>query len=184
MGKKIIVLNGSPRARGNTETLADAFIEGAQSAGHTVKKFNLREMNVRPCIGCLKGGKDKQSPCVQKDDMDQIYAAFNEADIYVMASPLYYWSFTAQLKAAIDRLFAVTEANDYQTPYKECIMLIAAEDDSKGNFAPMVAYYESMLEHLGWKDLGQVLAGGVMQVGDINGKPSLQEARNLGAALT
>ena len=183
MSKKIIILNGSPRAKGNTETLVDNFIEGAKESGHNIKKFNLREMNIRPCIGCLQGGKSKESPCVQKDDMDKIYEAFKESDIFVMASPMYYWNFTAQLKAAIDRLFAVTEANGYQTPYKECIMIMAAEDDSESNFAPIINYYHSMLGHLGWKDKGMILAGGVMQVGDIEGKPSLTEARALGAAI-
>lgn len=183
MSKKIVILNGSPRAKGNTETMINSFVLGAKEAGHSVSKFNLREMNVHPCIGCLKGGKDKNSPCVQKDDMDKIYPQYQEADIFVLASPLYYWSFSAQLKMALDRIFAVTEANDYQTPYKECIMLIAAEDDTSENFAPMVSYYQTLLKNLGWKDLGMVLAGGVMQVGDINGKPALEEARELGASI-
>lgn len=140
-------------------------------------------MNIRPCIGCLKGGQDKQSPCVQKDDMDKIYAAYWQADVLVLASPLYYWSFSAQLKAAIDRIFAVTEANNHQTPFKQCVMLIAAEDDSSENFAPMKAYYHSLLSNLGWQDAGQVLAGGVLEVGDIKGKPCLEEAEKLGAAI-
>lgn len=183
MSKKILILNGSPRPRGNTEVLVDNFIAGAKEAGHTINSFNLREMNIHPCIGCLKGGKDKQSPCVQKDDMDKIYSAYKEADIFVMASPMYYWSFTAQFKTAFDRLFAVTEANDYQTPYKECVMLVAAEGDDEENSAPMVDYYQKVLKHLGWKDRGIVIAGGVMQVGDIHGKPALEEAKKMGASL-
>lgn len=183
MGKKILVLNGSPRANGNTETLADAFIAGAKGAGHEVAKFDLQKMNIAPCLGCYKCAEKKGTPCIQKDDMDKIYPAYREADVLVFASPLYYWSFSAQLKAAFDRIFAVTGENDMVTPFKECVMLIAAEGDTEDNFKPMVDYYRSVLHHLGWKDAGMVLAGGVVQVGDIAGTKFLGEAEKLGASL-
>lgn len=184
MSKKIMIFNGSPRVNGNTEALIDAFIQGAEEAGNTVAKFNLREMNIHPCIGCIKGGKNPDSPCVQKDDMDKIYPVYKDADIFVLASPLYYWSFSAQMKTAFDRIFAVSEMNDgYKTPYKECMMLIAAEGTGDRNFAPMVDYYESLLKHLGWTDRGKVLAGGVLEVGDIKGHPAVEEARRLGASI-
>lgn len=183
MSKKIMILNGSPRKNGNTEMLINAFAEGAQEAGHTVTTFNLGQMDVHPCIGCLRGGKNPASPCTQKDEMDSIYPVYKEADIFVMASPMYYWGFTAQLKAAIDRLFAVTEETG-ETPPKACVLLMAAEGDSAGNNAPVIAYYESLLENLGWEDKGQLFAGGVYQLGDIKGKPSLLQAKQLGANLT
>ena len=185
MRKKIVVLNGSPRKAGNTAGLSEAFTQGAEASGHTVTRFDLAQMNIHGCIGCMKGGKDPASPCVQKDDMDKIYAAYKEADILVLASPMYYWSFTSQLKAAFDRLFAVTEADsNYQTPRKDCIMLMAAEDDSQENWKPVLDYYHALLGHLGWKDIGTVLAGGVRDVGDIKGKPFLDEARRLGSSLS
>lgn len=76
MSKKILVLNGSPRARGNTSMLLDAFTEGATQAGHTVTRFDLQKMDLHPCLGCMKGGRDAASPCVQKDDMLKIYPAY------------------------------------------------------------------------------------------------------------
>ena len=183
MGKKIVVLNGSPRKHGNTAALIDQFIAGAQSAGHSVTRFNIAEMNISPCIGCLKGGKNKASPCTQKDDMDEIYPAYETADIIVLASPLYFWSFTAQLKMVIDRIFAVSEANNYQAPPKDCIMIIAAGDDSKSNFKPMTDYYASFLSNIGWTDAGMLLVGNVNEIGDIAGKPALEKARALGAGI-
>lgn len=183
MGKKIVVLNGSPRKRGNTAMLIDAFTEGAKEAGHEVMRFDLQQMDIHPCIGCLRGGKDKASPCTQKDEMDKVYAAFWDADSIVLASPLYYWSFTAQLKGAIDRLFAITEANEMKTPPKDCAMLLAAEGDTADNYKPMVDYYETLLGFLGWQNKGMVLAGGVYEVGDIAGMPALDEARQLGARM-
>jgi multimeric flavodoxin WrbA len=185
--KKIIVLNGSPRKGGNTDGLVEAFCEGALSAGHEVKRFDLRDMDIHHCLGCQKGGADKTLPCVQHDDMDKIYPAFIDADVLVLASPLYSWGWTAYLKNAFDRAYAITEANssggEYHTPHKNCVMLIAAEGDFPGNFAAVENYYETCIAFLKWTDLGRVLAGGVFEIGDVKGKPALEEARRLGASL-
>ena len=181
MGKKIIVLNGSPRKNGNTSALVKAFREGAESAGHTVTEFWLGGMKINGCRGCCAGGKNPESPCVQKDDMEQIYPAYKEADVVVLASPLYYWTISGQLKCAFDRLFAVAECDPgYTNPRKESALLMAAEGDG---FEESVYWYDRLMGHIGWKDCGKVLCGGVMAVGDIEGKPELEEARKLGASI-
>lgn len=188
MKRNIIILNGSPRRNGNTSALCDTFTEGAAGAGHSVTRFNLQGMNIHGCLGCMKGGKDEASPCVQKDDMALIYPAYREADIVVLASPMYYWGFTSQLKAAFDRLFAVAELDaQYRNPHKDCVLLMAAEGDSPDNGKPVLDYYHALLAQLGWHDLGTVLAGGVFQTGDIlknGGHPALRQARELGASLS
>ena len=184
MTKKIMILNGSPRANGNTKSLIEAFTKGAESKGHKVTCFDLQKMNIHGCLGCFGGGKDKNSPCVQKDDMLKIYPEYINADIVVLASPMYYWAFSGQLKCAFDRLFAVAECNpNYENPKKDCVLLMASEGDSKANAEPVVHYYQSLLEQLGWRDLGQVFAGGVFKIGDIKGHKALAEAEALGASL-
>ena len=110
MGKNVLVLNGSPRRNGNTAALVDAFVEGAAQAGHDVVRFDVALMDIAPCRGCLGGGADADSPCVQKDDMDAVYAAYRAADVVVLASPMYCWSVTAQEKAVLDRLFYAASA--------------------------------------------------------------------------
>ena len=181
MGKKIIVLNGSPRKNGNTSALVKAFREGAESAGHSVTEFWLEGMKINGCRGCCAGGKNPDSPCVQKDDMAQIYPAYKEADVVVLASPLYYWTISGQLKCAFDRLFAVAECDpSYTNPRKESALLMAAEGNG---FEETVYWYDRLMGHIGWKDCGKVLCGGVMAVGDIEGKPELEEARKLGASI-
>ena len=181
MGKKIIVLNGSPRKNGNTSALVKAFREGAESAGHRVTEFWLGGMKINGCRGCCAGGKNPESPCVQKDDMEQIYPAYKEADVVVLASPLYYWTISGQLKCAFDRLFAVAECDpSYTNPRKESALLMAAEGNG---FEETVYWYDRLMGHIGWKDCGKVLCGGVMAVGDIEGKPELEEARRLGASI-
>ena len=116
MGKKIIVLNGSPRKNGNTSALTAEFKRGAEEAGHEVTEFFLGQMKINGCLGCWSGGKDPEHPCSQRDDMDQIYPLYQEADVVALASPLYYWSISGFLKNAFDRLFAVAEADPTYEP--------------------------------------------------------------------
>ena len=186
MGKKILILNGSPRLHGNTASLCDALIKGAEASGHTVTRFNLQKMKINGCLGCFKGGKDPLHPCVQKDDMGEIYPSYVEADIVVLASPLYYWTFSGQLKIVMDRLFAVAECDpNYHNPKKECVLLMAAEDVSKENWEALSFYYEKYCGFMGWKDRGRVLAGGFLESGSIreSGTSFLNAAEELGRSL-
>lgn len=181
MSKKIVILNGSPRMKGNTFALTAAFTKGAESAGHTVTEFFLGSMNINGCKGCFCGGKNPDSPCVQKDDMEKIYPVYKEADIVVLASPLYYWTISGQLKCAFDRLFAVAECDpDYRNPKKESVLIMAAEGHG---FEESEYWYDRLEKHLGWKSLGKFLCGGVMDIGDIEGKPELNTAFELGKSI-
>lgn len=181
MNKKIIILNGSPRKNGNTAGLTEAFRKGAESNGNTVTEFFLDSMNIHGCKGCFGGGKNPESPCVQKDDMDKIYSVYREADIVVLASPLYYWGISGQLKCAFDRLFAVAECDpNYRNPQKESVLVMAAEGNG---FEETLFWYDNLEKHIGWKNIGKVLCSGVMSVGDIKDNPKLVEAYNLGASL-
>lgn len=186
MSKKILILNGSPRPKGNTSMLCEAFIKGAEEQGHTVFKFNLNQMDIKGCLGCIQGYKQcKESPCVQKDDMQKIYPVYQEADIVVLASPMYYWNISGQLKTAFDRLFAVAELNEnYQNPVKDCYLIMAAEGNSKDNWEPVLQNYHALLKFLDWKNCGEILAGGVMNVGDIKGHFVLDTAYKAGKAIT
>lgn len=179
MAKKIIVLNGSPRPKGNTAGLIAAFQEGAEQAGHEVTVFDLQKLDIHPCLACGGGGTDPMSPCVQKDGMTEIYPVYREADVVVFASPLYYWTISGQLKCAIDRLYA-TEERAEKRQKKDCILLMAAAGH---DFEESVYWYERLMNHMGWNSLGKVLAGEVWEAGDIAGSPALEEARKLGASI-
>jgi multimeric flavodoxin WrbA len=185
MGKKICILNGSPRANGNTKALIESFIKGAEDSGNEVVCFDIQKMDIHGCLGCCGGGRDEKSPCVQKDDMDKIYPVYMEADVVVLASPMYYWGISGQLKCAFDRLFAVAELTlDYANPKKECALIMAAEGDTEDNFAPVKAFYEGLISKLGWKNIGIVYAGGNMDAGSVLDKPGqLEEAEKLGRAV-
>ena len=182
MGKKIVILNGSPRRNGNTSTLVKAFAEGAESAGNTVTEFFLDEMNIRGCRGCFGGHSSRECPCVQSDDMDKIYPAVRESDVIVLASPLYYWNMSGQIRTAVDRLFALEEGdgNRLRGHERASALLMSAEGNG---FEDVLVYYNHLMEHLQWTNLGHVLAGGNMDAGDIEGKPEIQQACQLGKSI-
>lgn len=183
MRKKIVILNGSPRKNGNTSALVKAFREGAECAGHTVTEFFLDHMNLHGCKGCFGGHSDRECPCVQQDDMNQIYPAVRDCDVVVLASPLYYWNLSGQLRTAMDRLFALEEGgqNLLRGNGKSSALLMAAEGYE---FDDAVLYYDHLMAHLRWQNLGHVLAGGNMDVGDVAGKRELQEAFALGRSIS
>ena len=177
MAKKIVILNGSPRRNGNTSALVQKFTEGAESAGNTVTEFFLDKMNINGCKGCFGGHSSRECPCVQKDDMAQIYPAVKECDVIVLATPLYYWNMSGQLRTAVDRLF---DGNLLRGHNRGSALLMAAEGNG---FEDVLTYYDHLMQHLKWKNLGHVLAGGNGDVGDIGGKPELEQAYELGKSI-
>lgn len=182
MGKNIVILNGSPRKNGNTSALVKAFTEGAESAGHSVTTFFLDGMDIHGCKGCFGGHSSRECPCVQRDDMARIYPAVKDSDVVVLATPLYYWNMSGQLRTAVDRLFALEEGdgNLLRGHNRSSALLMAAEGHG---FEDVLLYYNHLMEHLRWENLGHVLAGGNGDVGDIEGKPELQQAHNLGKSI-
>lgn len=181
MAKKIVILNGSPRKNGNTSSLTAQFKKGAESVGNQVTEFHLGRMKINGCLGCWNGGSDEDCPCIQKDDMTKVYPVYKEADVVVLASPLYYWFISGQLKTGFDRLFAVAECDpNYRNPQKECALIMAAEGSG---FEESEHWYDHLETHLGWKSLGKVLCGNVTQPGDTQGKPELEDAYRLGASI-
>ena len=169
MSKNIIVLNGAARKNGNTAKLVDAFADGAKSAGHQVKVFYLDSMDIHSCKGCLHAGKDPKHPCSQRDDMDQIYAEFADADVVAFASPLYFWTVTGTLKTAADRLYAELECLGYGGFPKQSALLMTADG---GDYSQAVTWYRTYERNLGWKNLGEVL-----------GKGKMAEAYHLGTSI-
>ena len=182
MGKNIVILNGSPRRNGNTSALVRAFTEGAEQAGHTVREFFLDAMDIHGCKGCFGGHSSRDCPCVQRDDMVRIYPAVRDCDVIVLASPLYYWNLSGQLRTAVDRLFALEEGdgNLLRGRGRASALLMAAEGNG---FEDVLTYYDHLVKHLQWNNLGHVLAGGNMDAGDIQGKAEIRQARELGNSI-
>ena len=98
---RIIALNGSPRPGGNTELLLEEALKPLRESGNVVRLFKLNTMNIKPCQDC--GGCVKTGVCIYQDDMQEIYDAIREADRVILASPVFFYSISAQAKAMVDR---------------------------------------------------------------------------------
>jgi len=104
----VIVLHGSPRKGGNSDTLAEYFVKGFKETGSSkITDFYLNDMNIRPCQGCESCMTSQDHRCVIEDDMHKIYSVFADADVVIWATPMYWGYMTAQMKTALDRMEAL-----------------------------------------------------------------------------
>lgn len=172
---KILVITGSPRKNGNSNTLADNFIKGAQEAGHTVVRFDSAFKNVHPCIACNKCGMNGQ--CVFKDDFEFVKENIVDSDAIVFVSPMYYFGISAQIKAVIDRFYAIN--GQIHRP-KKAVLIMTYADTAAKEAQPIINHYETLLNYLGWSDAGKVIASGVWTEGDVNLTQYPKQAYELG----
>lgn len=179
MGKKIVILNGSNK-KSSTGDLIESFTNGATSVGNEVKLFNLNDMNIMGCISC----NSDESICAIKDDMDLLLEPYQEADIVVIASPMYYWSISGRLKCVFDRLLAIKNLNKVKNnSFKQCVLLVASEKASAGGFEPVNDFYESIVKTMGWHSIGAVYEekdGGISSKSNYLG---IEEAKVLGESI-
>ena len=152
---KIIVLNGSPRPSGNTKAMISAFTEGSERAGHEVTVFDICRMNIKGCLACEYCHTKVFRQCVQKDDMQKIYPALDEAEMIVLASPIYYHGLSGQLQCAINRIYA----QGYPKKLKKAMLLLSSGD--KGVYdGAIFTYRNSFLDYLHLEDMGIYTAAG------------------------
>ena len=124
MAKNILVISGSPKKNGNTALLIKWFTQGARSVGSTVDVVRAADLKskVIGCTSCRVCQKKAEYRCVIKDEVSDCLANFPQADVIVMASPLYFYGASSQLKAVMDRMFSLykwnNEANTMETPLK------------------------------------------------------------------
>ena len=175
---KILVLTGSPRKGGNSATLADHFIKGAKEAGHSIERFDAAFKKVHPCIACNSCGMD--GTCVFKDDFEFVRRHIIDADCVVFATPMYYFGISAQLKAVIDRFYAI---NDSIHVPKKAVLLMTYANTAASEAVPIKSHYEVLLKYLGWTDAGQVIAPGVWPVGAIARTKYPEQAYQLGRRI-
>ena len=144
---KITVLNGSPRKQ-NTSFMVDAFVAGAEEAGHTVEVIQVGKMKINGCLGCEYCHGKGEGQCIQKDDMEKVYPAFADCDMIVFASPIYYFGMTAQIAAAIQRVYALMK---WPKATKAALLLSSM---SPNVYDGAIATYKGILGFTGIEDAG------------------------------
>ena len=179
MSKKVLILAGSPRKGGNSEALCDEFARGAREAGHEVELVRVAAKKIHPCSGCYYC-KDHGGDGVFKDDMTELLQKIIDTDVLVLASPVYFYSISAQLKAVIDRTVARwTEVKD-----KELYYITTMADEGTASAETTLACFRGYADCVeGAVEKGTVVAGGVYEVGTIQGTPFLAQAYEMGRSV-
>ena len=145
----IIVLNGSPRPNGNTAAMVEAFVEGATGKGHNVTVVPVCQKKIAGCLACEYCHTKGEGKCVQQDDMQEVYPVLDAAEMIVIASPIYYHSFTGQLQCAINRIYALDKPKHLK---KAALILSSGDDDVYGG--ALYEYQNSFLNYLKLEDMG------------------------------
>lgn len=175
----IIVLSGSPRKGGNTDQLVQAFVEGAEK-NNTVEVLSIEDYKVNPCIGCNTCFERNGHACFQQDDMQIIYEKLKSADVFVIASPVYFYGVSAQLKAVIDRLH--TPMRNEFTIKKLALILVGAATLPE-LFDAIKVQYQMVLNFFKLEDAGMVLVRDAKDKGDVRNTDGLKEAYELGKTI-
>ena len=175
MSKKVLILSGSPRKNGNSDILCDEFARGATEAGHDVEKIRVAEKNIgycRACYACRDTGI-----CAIKDDMAEVMQKMIDCDVMVLASPVYFYSIDAQLKAVIDRSVARwTEVKN-----KEFYYIVTAADGENEAAETTIACFRGYADCVeGAKEMGIIYGMGTYEKGEIKDKPAMTEAYEMG----
>jgi multimeric flavodoxin WrbA len=181
MKKNILVLTGSPRRKGNSDMLADAFIEGAKEAGHQVTKIETARKKISGCIAC-NTCFSKGKACSIDNNFNEIAPSIEQADMLVLCTPLYWFSFSTQIKAAIDKLYSFMVGGK-PLKIKESLLLVCAETDNMEDFDGIKRSYELIVNYMKWQDKGQLLIPNINKVGDIFHTDALETAKELGRKM-
>ena len=149
---KILVLNGSPRPKGNTAAMVNAFKEAAEVKGHRVATFNVCRMNVKGCLACEYCHGKGQGTCVQKDDMQEIYGELKDAEMIILAAPIYYHGISGQLKCVIDRFYSALYPTAPNSLKKVAMFLSSGDADMYDG--AKFSYDGDFLGYLGLEGMG------------------------------
>ena len=177
--KNILVISASPRKGGNSDILCDEFIRGAQDAGHKAEKIVLADKKIGYCNACdycqANGGE-----CIQDDDMAEILPKLLDAEVLVLAMPVYFYTLNAKMKTLIDRVYArYTEARG-----KELYFIVSAADTSIPNMQRTIECFRGFADCLlGSVEKGIIYGTGAWVIGDIKTLPAMQQAYETGKSV-
>lgn len=179
MAKKVLILSGSPRKSGNSDLLCDQFAKGALEAGHIVEKIRVAEKEIRPCIACYHC-REHGGECVFRDDMSEILQKMIDADVLVLASPVYFYSIDAQLKALIDR----TVARWLEVKNKEFYYIVTMADEEAVSANTTLACFRGYADCVeGSMEKGIIIGNGTYEKGEVCARAAMGKAYEMGKAL-
>lgn len=176
----ILILESSGNRKGSSHMLGQAFIKGAQEAGHSVCDYDVMAHDIRPCLGCNHCGMD--GPCVQQDDYEKdLKNKIKEDDIIAFVMPVYYYNWPAQMKTVVDRFYSFTMT--LTAMHKKTVLLSVAWDNTDRAFDIVKAYYQRICEYMNFEDLGMIIGKGCGTPAMTKNSPYLNQAYELGKSL-
>ncbi len=184
-GMKVLVLLGSPRKNGNSALLAERIIKGAEAQGAKVKTVFLHGLDIRPCTSCYKCQKPGSQGCSIKDDMQKLYPALIEADAWVIATPIYWFTMSAQTKLWMDRCFALPAygTDPFRSKKIAVAMSYGGEDPFDSGCINAIRTFQDAYSFTNSKLVGFVY-GSAMNAGEIKkNNAAMQAAEDLGKKL-
>lgn len=176
--KNVLIISSSPRKKGNSQSLCEQFQKGAEAKGHQVELVRLMELNIgfcRACDACMKNG----GSCILKDDMAKLLESFQKADVLVLATPVYFYGISAQMKTFIDRTYPIWQ----HLGKKEVYYIISAGlglDIIERSLGDLDGFVEHLEEYT---IAGRLYAENVMDAGLVQNTDVFKEAYEMGYAL-
>ena len=173
----IVVITGSPRRKGNSFAMTDAFIKAVEAKGNSVTRFDAAFMKIggcHACMTCFKTGK----ACSFDDDFNQIAEAVLKADAVVYTMPVYWYSIPSQIKGVIDRIFSLVVGGK-DISGKKCALITCCEESDMTVMDGVRIPLERSAKLLKWEMVGEVLVPGVLNEGDISGTDGCEQAAAL-----
>ena len=180
--KNVLVITGSPRKNGNSDLLANAFIEGAKEAGNEVTLFEAGRMKINGCVAC-ETCFTKGTACSFNDDFNKLAPKLENADIIVFCTPLYWFTFPAQIKSAIDRMYSFSHTKK-KLKIKESILMVCAGTDDADDFGGIIKTYNLIANYQGWVNREILTILNLNKIGDIQNTNGLEAAKNMGLGIS
>ncbi|MDO4559968.1 MAG: flavodoxin family protein [bacterium] len=183
--KVVTILLGSPRKDGNSEQLADSLAKGAEEKGYEVRKIRLAGKKLNGCLDCRKCWSTG-APCIQQDDMAAVYDGITAAAVIVFASPLYFYSWSTQIKPVWDRLLPFFAADSkVSVKGKRAVLLATAGDTEISCFDGLKSSFRLACDFTNWPVAGMICAADMYPQTDMaeKGRKYLFEAYELGKNL-
>lgn len=184
MANKILVITGSPRKKGNTNSMAKAFAKGAEAKGKKVKIFSAAENKVDPCKACGACWTKDGQACAFDDAFKELSPLLEEADAVVFTSPIYWYTFTAQIKSAMDKIFSYYSENKPENRninVKKGGLISCGGDEDPSMFDGLIGSYHKILGFLEWENGGILTVPALNDIGDVDKTDSLKKAEKMGA---
>lgn len=177
MPKKILIIKGSPRENGNSNKMADAFAKAAKEKGFEVEAFDAAKATFNGCHACGACYKTGNA-CSFDDDFNIVAPKILEADGIVFAMPVYWYSIPSQIKGVIDKLYSFVIGGK-NVAGKNCALISCCEEKDIAVFDGVRKPFELTAKYLKWNVAGEVLASGVVNIGDVEKTDGIKQAEAL-----